>query len=83
MLSLSGFLTVFLYVLLYLPYVKKRKIDLNKWQEQIPKSIQLATLFGVIAFFAMCVMMWPAYRVVSPLMVLNVWIGSVAFIALF
>jgi hypothetical protein len=81
--SLAGFFGIFIHVQYILPLTTKKKIDLTKWEEQVPLPVQVATGLGLLAFLSMTWMLWPGYHLASPIMVFVVWAGVLSFISLF
>ncbi|KAJ3298537.1 hypothetical protein HK104_010592 [Borealophlyctis nickersoniae] len=81
--SLLGFIMIFLYLTLYIPYTTGSSVDLTQWQTQAPRTIQLATICGVVAGIAANWMLWPAYRWLTPVLTFVEFMGVISFIGLF
>jgi hypothetical protein len=71
--SLGLTLTIGVYLALYLPYVAR--IDLP-WSTYVPWAIPVATGSGVTAFLCLIVGLWPAFGLLTPLLVATLFMGA-------
>ncbi|KAI8923111.1 hypothetical protein BC831DRAFT_472572 [Entophlyctis helioformis] len=82
--SMVGFLSVFLYLEVYLPRTRHgRRADYKNWESDVPNSIRLATALGVVASISSNAMLWPAYGMLTPVLSFLWFMGITAFISFF
>jgi hypothetical protein len=79
--SIAGFLGVYLYLQVYLPF-KGFKVNYKKWEQEIPRSIQTATFCGVVASVCFNTLLWPVYSFLTPLIGFIFFMGFTSFLAL-
>ena len=79
---LISFISIFLWLSYWVPYKTGRSIDYSKWEEQAPRTIQIATAFGVGAFIGSCTVLWSSYRYFSPFIVFFEMMGAVAMVSI-
>jgi len=80
--SFACFLACILYITIYLPKVKKVKVDYVDWQHTIKKPIQLTTVCIIISYISASIAFWPAYGFFSFILILICCLGGVSIIAL-
>ncbi|KAI8899847.1 hypothetical protein BC833DRAFT_584150 [Globomyces pollinis-pini] len=78
--SLTGFGSCFLYLTVYLPKIKGLKVNLSNWEQESPRTIQLATTFLVSATFSLHLTFWKSYGYVTPVFLFT---GLMATVSLF
>ncbi|KAL2916733.1 hypothetical protein HK105_203851 [Polyrhizophydium stewartii] len=77
LLAIAGFGSVFLYLELYLPRKQGRRINYQEWEREVPRTIQLATVLGILATISCNAVLWPVFGAFSPLL-LVVWFMATA-----
>jgi hypothetical protein len=55
------FIAVFVYLNIWIPCVKKKKVDYHNWKESAPKMIPIATLCGLLSTVCFISAFWPIY----------------------
>lgn len=54
--------SIFLYLCIYLPYLRKEPINENKWSEYCPNMIPTATICGVLGMIMLILSVWDVWR---------------------
>ena len=80
--SFAIFVGCIIYITIYLPKVKKVKVDFKDWQHNIKKPIQITTVSIIISYVCSSIAYWPVYGFVSFILVLICCLGGVSIIAL-
>ena len=81
LLSLAGFAGVYIYLQFYLPS-KGITVDYQKWEQQVPRAIQVATAFGVLGSVSSVFVLWPLYSFLSPIVGFVFFMGGLSLVAL-
>jgi len=81
--SFAVFLCCIGYITIYLPKIKKVKVDYNDWQHTIKRPIQITTVSSIISYFSASIAFWPVYGFVSFIIILICCLGGISLLALF
>ena len=81
--SVFGISLVFLYITFYLPLKTGSRIDLKNWEKTVPRSIQFATVCGVVSFISCNFLLWAHFSFLSPVVLLILLFGGISFVGLF
>ncbi|ORX50408.1 hypothetical protein BCR36DRAFT_412431 [Piromyces finnis] len=80
--SFALFVGCILNLTVYLPKVKKVKVDFKDWQHNIKKPIQLTTVSIIVSYICSSIAFWPVYGFVSFILILICCLGGVSLVAL-
>ena len=80
--SAFTFVSIFCYIAIYLPVFEKKTVDFDHWETEIPKSIQTATISGIINFISLTGLVWSSYSFYSPFIVFILLLGSISLASL-
>lgn len=79
----AGFVLCFVYITVYLPRVKGIVVDLDKWETEIPKTIQLATACIVSSSICWNVALWHQLSFMAPVVLLSFSLALIGVFKLF
>ncbi|ORX78922.1 hypothetical protein BCR32DRAFT_294743 [Anaeromyces robustus] len=80
--SFSVFLCCIFYITIYLPKIKKVKVDYNDWQHNIKTPIQITTVSIILSYISSSIAFWPVYGFFSFIIILICCLGGVSIVAL-
>jgi hypothetical protein len=74
---------ILFYIAVYNPVVRKRKIDLRRWEQEAPRTIQAATVCGIVMFGSLSTLLWQTFGIGSPGVVLILLLGFISLMTVF
>ncbi|KAI9190757.1 uncharacterized protein BJ171DRAFT_540863 [Polychytrium aggregatum] len=85
MLCLTGIGGIFAYLTFYLPYftLDRTRINLSNWEREAPRSIQTATVLGLTLTVCVNVWLWPAFGILTPVILFVEFLGFICLLAMF
>ncbi|KAJ1962354.1 hypothetical protein IWQ62_003560 [Dispira parvispora] len=81
--SFLPFILLLAYFRVYLGYIRKTRINWNRWEEQFPRHIQTASLSLVIGVILALVTFWPVWGLLTPFYLFCMALGVVGVLRLF
>ncbi|KAJ1651605.1 hypothetical protein IWQ61_007874 [Dispira simplex] len=81
--SFLPFIALLAYFRVYLGYIRKTRIDWNRWEEQFPRHIQAASLSLVAGAILALMTFWPVWGLLTPFYLFLMALGVVGVLRLF